>query len=50
MVKEQGLKIQLLKNQLSVWEVKKQQAELQINNIIEKIERLESSYSNNDNQ
>jgi uncharacterized protein (UPF0335 family) len=50
MVKEQELKIQLLKNQLSVWEVKKQQAELQINNIIEKIERLESSYSNNDNQ
>jgi uncharacterized protein (UPF0335 family) len=50
MVKEQELKIQLLKNQLSVWEVKKQQAELQINNIIEKIERLETSYSNNDNQ
>jgi hypothetical protein len=50
MVKEQELKIQLLKNQLSVWEVKKQQAELQINNIIEKIEKLESSYSNNDNQ
>jgi hypothetical protein len=50
MVKEQELKIQLLKNQLSVWEVKKQQAELQINNIIDKIERLESSYSNNDNQ
>jgi uncharacterized protein (UPF0335 family) len=50
MVKEQELRIQLLKNQLSVWEVKKQQAELQINNIIEKIERLESSYSNNDNQ
>jgi len=50
MIKEQELKIQLLKNQLSVWEVKKQQAELQINNITEKIERLETSYSNNDNE
>jgi len=50
MIKEQELKIQLLKNQLSVWEVKKQQAELQINNITEKIERLEASYSNNDNE
>jgi len=44
MVKEQELKIQLLENQLSVWEVKKQQAELQISNIEEKISRLKSSY------
>lgn len=44
MVKEQELKIQLLESQLSVWEVKKQQAELQISNIEEKISRLKSSY------
>lgn len=44
MIKEQELKIQLLENQLSVWEVKKQQAELQISKIEEKISKLKSSY------